>query len=177
MSDDPIAQAFQQIREEAKKRGGPKKLPPLGQRIASPQQKSSTPRRVGRPTGPDGRALPAPSRLSSLGDVLNVEFHKRGWDRDLAQGWVHAHWEELVGENIAAHTHIEMIKDTTVFISCDSTAWATNLRMMQRQILSTIAKKVGPNIVKELKIFGPRPPSWRKGPLHVKGRGPRDTYG
>lgn len=177
MSDDPIAQAFQQIREEAKKRVGPKKLPPLAKRVAKPQKKASTLRRVGRPTGPDGRALPAPSRLSSLGAILDVEFQKRGWDRDLAQGWVHAHWDELVGEKIAAHTHIEMIKETTVFISCDSTAWATNLRMMQRQILSTIASKVGPNIITELKIFGPRPPSWRKGPLHVKGRGPRDTYG
>jgi len=49
--------------------------------------------------------------------------------------------------------------------------------MMQRQILQVIAEKVGPNIIVELKIFGPRAPSWRKGPLHVKGRGPRDTYG
>jgi len=48
---------------------------------------------------------------------------------------------------------------------------------MQRQILQTITQKVGPNVVEELKIFGPSVPSWRKGPLHVKGRGPRDTYG
>ena len=49
--------------------------------------------------------------------------------------------------------------------------------MMQRQILQAIAGKVGPGIITELKIFGPKAPSWRKGPLHVKGRGPRDTYG
>lgn len=70
-----------------------------------------------------------------------------------------------------------MIKDKKLFITCDSTAWATNLRMMQKQILQVIAEKVGPDIIAELRIYGPQAPSWRKGPLHVKGRGPRDTYG
>ena len=104
-------------------------------------------------------------------------MHRRGWTGHLADGWVSGHWEELVGEKIAQHTRVEMIKETTVFISCDSTSWATNLRYLQRQILQEIARKVGPNVITQLKIFGPKAPSWRKGPLHVKGRGPRDTYG
>lgn len=70
-----------------------------------------------------------------------------------------------------------MVKGSILFITCDSTAWATNLRLMQRRILQTISEMIGPNIITQLKIFGPKPPSWRKGRLHVKGRGPRDTYG
>jgi predicted nucleic acid-binding Zn ribbon protein len=32
-------------------------------------------------------------------------------------------------------------------------------------------------VVKRLKVLGPAAPSWRYGPRHVPGRGPRDTYG
>lgn len=146
-----------------------------GVEIASP----STPRarRRGRPTGLDGRAKRPGFAVQSLQRVLGQEIMERGWNRDLATGWVTGNWATLVGDNIAAHTSIEMVKETTLFISCDSTAWAANLRYMQSTILSEIAKKVGPNVITELKIFGPQAPSWRKGRLHVKGRGPRDTYG
>ena len=35
----------------------------------------------------------------------------------------------------------------------------------------------GDGVVTVLKISGPTAPSWRKGPRHISGRGPRDTYG
>ncbi|WP_319650249.1 MULTISPECIES: DciA family protein [unclassified Corynebacterium] len=134
-------------------------------------------RRRGIPTGPDGRRLPRRRDVDRLGSIVNREIRHRGWTREIAGGWVTGHWPELVGEKIAAHTKVEMLKGSTLFISCDSTAWATNLRMMQREILRTIAAKVGPDGITELKIFGPKAPSWRHGALHVAGRGPRDTYG
>lgn len=141
------------------------------------RQRNRTRRGGGLPTGPDGRRLPRRQNLDSFASILGTEIVRRGWRRELAGGWVHAHWDELVGDKIAQHTKVEMLKDKALFITCDSTAWATNLRLMQRQILQAIAEKVGPDVIAELKIFGPKVPSWRKGPLHVKGRGPRDTYG
>lgn len=134
-------------------------------------------RRRGRPTGKDGRALPRSRDVASVASILGREIRRRGWAAELASGWVTTHWDRLVGQRIAEHAAVEMLKDTTLFISCDSTAWATNLRLMQAKILEAIAAEVGDGLVTELKIFGPRAPSWRKGPLHVRGRGPRDTYG
>lgn len=128
-------------------------------------------------SGPDGRRPRRPLDLPSVGSVLHKEIQSRGWEKGLASGWVTGHWEDLVGPKIAQHTTVEMVKDTALFISCDSTAWATNLRYMQREILRRITEKTGPDVITELKIFGPQAPSWRKGKLHVKGRGPRDTYG
>ncbi|MFD2456635.1 DciA family protein [Corynebacterium mendelii] len=130
-----------------------------------------------RPSGPDGRAWHPSDRPEKLVSILGREITSRGWKKGLAQGFLTSRWEEIVGEKIAQHTTIEMVKDTTLFLSTDSTAWATNLRLMQRTILSAIAEQVGPGIVTELKIYPPKAPSWRKGRLHVKGRGPRDTYG
>ena len=62
-------------------------------------------------------------------------------------------------------------------VSAESTAWATQLRMVQAQLLAKIAAAVGDGVVKSLKIVGPIAPSWRKGRYHIAGRGPRDTYG
>jgi hypothetical protein len=58
-----------------------------------------------------------------------------------------------------------------------ATAWATQLRLVQTQLLAKIANAVGDGVVTVLKISGPTAPSWRKGPRHISGRGPRDTYG
>jgi len=62
-------------------------------------------------------------------------------------------------------------------VQAESTAWATQLRLLQRQLLAKIAAGVGDGVVKRLKVRGPLAPSWRYGPRHVSGRGPRDTYG
>lgn len=168
---DPVSEAFEQMLKAASKRAGSPPRTPVRKKGASA---STYARRV---SGPDGRAPRRPLEVDTFGSILGREIDNRGWKKGMAGGWVNGHWDELVGEKIAQHTKVEMIKDTSLFITCDSTAWATNLRMMQRQILQVIAEKVGPGIITELKIYGPRAPSWRKGPLHVKGRGPRDTYG
>ncbi|MCF4007622.1 DciA family protein [Corynebacterium uropygiale] len=128
-------------------------------------------------TGPDGRRLPRALNIHSLKSAMTTTVTQSGWDTPLARGWVMNHWDLLVGEEIAKHTRVEMIKEDVVIVSCDSTAWATNLRLMQRQILARIAEKIGHDEIKQLKLYGPTQPSWRKGRLHVKGRGPRDTYG
>ena len=128
-------------------------------------------------TGLDGRRARRPYEVPRFGAIVSREIAERGWAEDMARGWVMNHWEELVGEKIAQHTKVEMIKDQKVFITCDSTAWATNLKYMQTTILQSIADKIGPNQIVGLRIFGPKPPNWKKGRLHVKGRGPRDTYG
>lgn len=131
----------------------------------------------GRPTGLDGRAIPRRMRVSSFNSLVGREIKRREWSENMAYGWVIGNWETLVGAKIAQHTTVHMIKDGEVHIECDTTAWATQLKYMQSTVLRLIADKVGPEVVTKLHIYGPKTPSWRKGPLHVKGRGPRDTYG
>ena len=161
---DAVDAAFENMREVARRRGG--RVPDL-----AAQGRSVRPRRsVAKPLAARDAST---SGEEAAGPVIPgfTQF------ADLAAGWVTNHWAELVGEKIAQHTTIEMIKDKKVFITCDSTAWATNLKYMQRTILQQIAAKVGPDVIDALRIYGPQTKSWRKGPLHVKGRGPRDTYG
>lgn len=199
--DDAVSAAFENIREAARRRGGsvpdvsrqgrgpsPRRSVFKGQQAGAEApavpgvelpgvDKHSLTRGPGRPSGPDGRRPRRSLDVPGLSTVVGREIVRRGWQHELATGWVTGHWDYLVGEQIAEHTRVEMIKDGQVFITCTSTAWATNLKYMQRTILEKIAEKVGPDVITGLKIFGPKPPSWRKGPLHIKGRGPRDTYG
>lgn len=139
--------------------------------------KGKEPKKLGRPTGRDGRPLRRRREPARLGALLEEEIERRGWRQNLAGGSISANWASLVGEKIAEHTKVLMVKDSTVFVQCDSTAWATQLRLSQKVIIAAIAEKVGHGIVEKLHIYGPQGPSWRKGKLHVKGRGPRDTYG
>jgi predicted nucleic acid-binding Zn ribbon protein len=78
---------------------------------------------------------------------------------------------------VAVHARPVELKDAELTVQADSTAWATQLRLLQRQLLAKIAAAVGNDVVKRLKVLGPTAPSWRFGTRHVRGRGPRDTYG
>lgn len=129
------------------------------------------------PTGPDGHRRKNTRRYESLGNIVNREVVRRGWTEKISHGWITANWSTVAGDYLGEHSRIRMIKDTTLFLECDSTAKASELRYLQTELLSRIAQHVGPDVITAVKIFGPQPPSWRHGPLHVKGRGPRDTYG
>jgi predicted nucleic acid-binding Zn ribbon protein len=95
----------------------------------------------------------------------------------VAEGTVLGAWRAVVGEQIAEHASPVALREGVLSVTAESTAWATQLRLMQTQLLAKIAAAVGDGVVAELRITGPTAPSWRKGPRRVAGRGPRDTYG
>lgn len=121
--------------------------------------------------GPDQRD-PQP-----LGHAAGDLAKSRGWSPRVAEGRVFAEWPAVVGEQIAGHATPTSLRDGILTVTAESTAWATQLRMVQAQILAKIAAAVGDGVVASLRITGPAAPSWRKGPRHISGRGPRDTYG
>jgi len=110
---------------------------------------------------------------AALGGLLSA----RGWRQHAAIGAVFGGWPEIVGPELAAHTKPESFDDGQLTVLADSDAWATQLRLLQGQLLKKIAAAVGHGVVKRMRIHGPTAPSWRKGLRHVPGRGPRDTYG
>ncbi|MFC3300829.1 DUF721 domain-containing protein [Arthrobacter agilis] len=112
-----------------------------------------------------------------VGNVFSRMLADRGWKSPVAVGSVLARWGEIVGAEIAAHCVPESFDSDTVLVRCDSTAWATQLRLVTPQVLQRFEAELGPGVVTRLSVVGPAAPSWRKGGRTVKGRGPRDTYG
>lgn len=86
-------------------------------------------------------------------------------------------WDTLVGADIAGHCQPQSLRAGELVVEAESTAWATQLRLLTPGILATLTRELGSGVVTKIRVHGPAAPSWRKGPRHVSGRGPRDTYG
>jgi predicted nucleic acid-binding Zn ribbon protein len=121
--------------------------------------------------GPDDRD-PQP-----VGVVARDLVDERGWSQPLAIGGVEGRWPQIVGAEVAAHCVPEEFEAGRLTVRADSTAWATQVRLLAPNLLARLNDDLGGGTVTALQVVGPRGPSWRKGRLRVKGRGPRDTYG
>ncbi|BDZ54767.1 hypothetical protein GCM10025870_18400 [Agromyces marinus] len=62
-------------------------------------------------------------------------------------------------------------------VRCESTAWATQLRLLRDELLRAILERHPSAGVDTIRFQGPDAPTWKRGPRSVPGRGPRDTYG
>jgi predicted nucleic acid-binding Zn ribbon protein len=173
IEDDPDAAlvALNRVRQAAEARGeARRRRPGAGTRSGSAAGTAGQGRRRG-PAGPDTRD----PRM--VGDVFGRLVTERGWSSPVAVGSVLSRWDELVGADIALHCRPESFENAVVTVRCDSTAWATQLKLLSPALLQRFEQALGPGIVTTLRVAGPAAPSWRKGPRVVKGRGPRDTYG
>lgn len=124
----------------------------------------------------------APMRLrfresKSLGAVLGTMVRAKHWDTPAKMGSIMAKWPRIVGPQVAEHSEVEAFEKHTLIVRCSSTAWAKQLHLLLATIERRIDEEVGAGVVTQVIIRGPVAPSWRKGPLSVPGRGPRDTYG
>ena len=122
-------------------------------------------------------AGPDPRDPLKLGLAVDALVRDRNWERTLTAAGLLPRWAEIVGADIAEHCRPERLEDGELVLVAESTAWATQLRLLARQLLGRISAGVGPGVVTKLKVHGPSAPDWRHGPLRVVGRGPRDTYG
>ena len=115
---------------------------------------------------------------SLLGEQLDRMLVDRGWKVDVAVGAVMGRWAEIVGPDIALHVEPVTFTDGVLTVKADSTAWATQMRLLASSVLARVEEEIGAGAVSELKVLGPSAPSWRRGPRRSPdSRGPRDTYG
>ena len=145
--------------------------------FGDPSRRSSTARK--RRERVEGASVPfgAGRDPHGLGDVIDGLSTKMGWASPLARGELLVSWPEIVGVETAEHARPIGVEDGVLTIQCDSTAWATQLRLMRSQITTTIATTFPEAGIREVQFVGPGVPSWKRGPRSIPGRGPRDTYG
>ena len=148
-----------------------------GKRAAAPRRKPTSGGGEGRRrrgyTGPG----PDPRDPQPFGALLAKLVKARGWERPAAEATLFGDWPKVVGPDMAVHCRPVKLENGELTIEAESTAWATQLRLLAAKLLARIAAQVGHNVVTRLHIHGPAAPSWAKGPRRVRGRGPRDTYG
>nr|BFE84999.1 hypothetical protein GCM10020093_076000 [Planobispora longispora] len=93
-------------------------------------------------------------------------------------GGVFGRWHEIVGLEMAAHTRPESFTDGEVVVAADSTAWATQVRLLARTLIKRLNEELGEGTVRRVNVQGPQNAPRSSGGLRVTGsRGPGDTYG
>ena len=132
----------------------------------------------GRGPGGYSSAHPDASDPQLIGGLLADYVEERGWDRPLAEARVFSDWAALVGDDVAAHSTPTALANGELKVTAESTAWATQLRLLSGALLARLVAELGPQVVTSIRVSGPSGPSWKHGGFSVRGaRGPRDTYG
>ena len=147
---------------------------PAGLRGRSPNRRrgTATPGPVTSGAHPDERD---PQPLDAVIDRLVAQH---GWRTDLAVHGVFSRWDQIVGTDVARHCRPERFADGELTVRADSTAWATQMRLLAAQVVRRLNVELGDGTVSRIQVLGPETPSWRHGWRTVRGgRGPRDTYG
>jgi len=128
-------------------------------------------------SGPDQRD---PQRL---GTSVERMLRERGWEQPTAVGGLTGRWAEIVGADVAEHVVPETFEPAPdgrgllLVLRADSSSWAYTMRTLLPDLRRRIDAELGPGAVREITVLGPAAPSWKHGRFHLKGRGPRDTYG
>ena len=135
-------------------------------------------------TRPGSSAPPRPSRRQRREDPQPLDaaisglIEAQGWAQAAATGSVFGRWAQIVGPELAAHTTPDGLADGELTISADSTAWATQVRLLAGQLVRRLNAELGDGVVRKVKVRGPATAPRRPGEWRVRGsRGPRDTYG
>ena len=112
-----------------------------------------------------------------LGAAIEGLLDDQGWRTSAAVGSVFGRWEQIVGEALGAHTRPGGFTDGELLVIADSTAWATQVRLLSGTLIRTLNSELGSGTVTKVRVRGPEQPR-RPGEWRVRGgRGPRDTYG
>ena len=113
-----------------------------------------------------------------LSEVLDELITTRDWKKGIAEGTLYSNWRKIVGDEVANHCEPITLLEGRLTIRAETTAWATQLRLIQDEILKTLQTHSEGVLVEELAVIGPSAPSWKRGLRSIRGsKGPRDTYG
>jgi len=114
-----------------------------------------------------------------LGEGINNLMRANGWERKSKVGGVIGRWPAIAGEDLAAHVTPESFDDNSgrLLLRAESTTWATQVRSLIPALQQRLDDEVGKGTVREIEVRGPARKTRNYGPLRVKGRGDRDTYG
>lgn len=150
----------------------------------------STPARARRMTG-TGRARKSRGRAGStlsgahpdgrdpqtLDSTLSWFVEDHGWGTELRVHGVFSRWETIVGAEVGQHVRPESFADGRLVVRTDSTAWATQMKLLAADVVRRLNQVLGDGTVEVIDVRGPNAPSWSRGRYRVRGRGPRDTFG
>ena len=132
------------------------------------------------------RTTPKPPRKkrakgdpATFGAAIEEFLRVRGWENDARVAAVLSRWPDIAGPDVADHCTPTSLRDGELVLAAESTAWATQLRLLATKIKDRVNADLGAAVVRTVKVHGPASSRPRQaGQWRVAGgRGDRDTYG
>jgi predicted nucleic acid-binding Zn ribbon protein len=145
-------------------------------KAAARERGTGVTRRAGGRGAVPRRRTPAGDPVK-FGEAIQRLVDERGWQDTTTAAGVLANWAAVVGPEIADHCQPVSLLDGELVVVAESTAWATQLRLLSKTLLARVREHAGDGVASKVVVRGPAQPDWRRGPRRVQGRGPRDTYG
>ncbi len=83
---------------------------------------------------------------SKLGDELNKLLHSLGSPNIDTVSGVFGLWQELVGDQVAAHVTPVKLDRGRLLIEVDDPAWSTHMKFLERDICTSLSHHTGTTI-------------------------------
>ena len=61
-------------------------------------------------------------------------------------------WDDIVGDQISAHSRPHALRERTLVVAVDDPAWATQLRFLETELLGRIATATGSDEVTAIEV-------------------------
>lgn len=90
-----------------------------------------------------------------FGDAVRAWLIEHGWADQVAMGGVFGRWSEIVGERLAQHVHPESFAEGELVVVADSTAWASQVRVLRSELRRRLNEEIGTGCVTEITVRGP----------------------
>lgn len=98
---------------------------------------------------PEDRSARDPRRVS---DSLDRLAHSIGAPSSEVLSKVFSRWEELVGDQVAAHATPLSLRHGVMVVDVDQPAWATQLRYLAPELLRRLDEVIGAGEIREVSV-------------------------
>lgn len=85
-----------------------------------------------------------------LGDVIQQFLKQRKLDKPLYEQRLLSAWPEVLGPNIQSYTSSLSIKNKVLYVSISSSVLRHDLFLSRQQIVESLNKHVGAEVIKEI---------------------------
>ena len=93
--------------------------------------------------------------IESISTIIARQLAQTGLDKGLKRASVEHIWSELVGPEIAVHTHVVKVNAGRVFVAVDSAVWRQELLYKRESFIEILNRELGEEIVTDIMFTGP----------------------
>jgi len=105
-----------------------------------------------------------------IGGEIARLLRRPGWSERLGAARVAAAWDDIVGEQLAAHCEPVRLAGRVLVVRASTPAWATQLRYLTTQLIERAEAVLGPGSVREVNVtVGRLEGAGRGGSRHTGG--------